>query len=94
MPVLSVVVNDLDVFGSCLSPAEADPPLLIDTNAVGTRAIAFQLLKPVARWNSQVTNSIGGVENEELSEGRPLRAFVELSHLLSLPYSFSVLVAK
>jgi hypothetical protein len=43
--LLSVVVDDLDVFWSCRRPAEADPPLLVDPDAVPPRPIAAQLLQ-------------------------------------------------
>jgi hypothetical protein len=42
----SVIVNDLDVFGSFGGPAEADAPLIVDANAVLALPVAFQCFKP------------------------------------------------
>jgi hypothetical protein len=42
-----VVVDDLDVFRSGRGPAEADPPWLVDPDAVLHGPVAVQLLQPV-----------------------------------------------
>jgi hypothetical protein len=41
---LLVVVDDLDVFRPGRGPAEADPPLLVDPDAVLPGAVAVQFL--------------------------------------------------
>jgi hypothetical protein len=49
-----MVINDLDVVDISLSPGEANPPLLIDPDAMLSLAIAFQSLKPVVWRDLQV----------------------------------------
>jgi hypothetical protein len=44
-----VIVGDLDAVGVSASPLEADPPLVINADAVLTISSADQLLEPVAR---------------------------------------------
>lgn len=51
---MSVVVNDLHLLRSGVGPHEADPPLVVDPDAVLTRSIAFEGLEPVPRWDAEV----------------------------------------
>jgi hypothetical protein len=90
----SVVVNDLDVLGAGSGPTEADPPLPVYADAVRVGTIAPELLEPVPRWHPKITQGIGSVEDEELSQRHPLRVVVELAKPLSLPDAFCVLVAE
>ena len=94
MQPLSVVVDDLNVFRSCCGPFEADPPLLIHTDAVHAGAITLQFLKPVARRHSQIPKGIRGVENEELAQGHPLGVLVQLPYSLPVPDALGVLVPE
>jgi hypothetical protein len=91
---LSVVVDDLDEFGACVSPSEADPPLLVDANAVVPSTIAFQILEPIPRRHPQITQGVGCIENDQLAESHPLGALVELPHSLPLPNAFGVVVSE
>jgi hypothetical protein len=43
-PFSSMVINDLDVFGTCCGPAEADTPLVVDPDAVLALPIATNRL--------------------------------------------------
>src|ERR1700751_1034524 len=45
-----VVVDQLDVPRACGAPGEADPPLVVDPDAVLAGAVAGQLFQAVARW--------------------------------------------
>src|SRR5271167_4589590 len=49
---LLVIVDELHVPGAAGAPGEADPPLVVDPDAVLAGAAAGQLLHPVAGWNS------------------------------------------
>jgi hypothetical protein len=53
--VLSVVIRDRDLFRSCLCPAEADPPSVVDPDAVLTSSIAAQLLEPGPARDTEIT---------------------------------------
>ena len=48
-----MIVHNLYVIGVTRPPAETDPPLLVDTNAVLPFSVATQGLKTVAWWNAQ-----------------------------------------
>ena len=40
-----MVIDDLDVFGTGVGPAEADPVLIVNPDAVLSRPVALQLLE-------------------------------------------------
>jgi hypothetical protein len=49
-----VIIDDLDIEGAAGIPSEADPPLVIDANAVLATPISLQGLEPVARRHRQI----------------------------------------
>jgi hypothetical protein len=61
-----VVVDELDVSGTGGAPGEADPPLVVYTNAVLAGAAAAELFQPVAGWDTKVVDALGGVDENEL----------------------------
>jgi hypothetical protein len=63
-----VIVDDFDVVRIAVLPAEADPPLIVDPNAVLARAVADQGF----RRDAQIVNRAGGVDQVELALGEPL----------------------
>ena len=62
-----MVVNDLDVMRVIFLPKETDTPLVIDPNAVLTRAVALERLKMITRRGSQVIQPGTGVKHSQLS---------------------------
>ena len=63
----SVIIDDLDVLRPSRSPAETEPVLSIDPNAVLPGAIAAQLFELIPWRNSQVRERLGLVQLVELS---------------------------
>jgi hypothetical protein len=59
--ILSVIVRDLYVVGVSSIPSEANPPLLVDPNAVLTHAIPNEALQAVPWGHSQVVQGLGRV---------------------------------
>jgi hypothetical protein len=57
-----MIINDFDVFCESIQPMKADPPLIIDANAVLTGTAAFEHLKVIAGWNPQVLKTISDLE--------------------------------
>lgn len=55
-----------------MPPLEADPPLIIDPDAVLSSPVARQLLEPIARRDAEVPQIFGGIENQELAKGSAL----------------------
>lgn len=66
-----VVVDDFDVIGSILSPAETDAPLHVDTDALGALPVAFEGLQVIARGHAEILQEPSSMEVEQLPPGRP-----------------------
>jgi hypothetical protein len=50
-----------------LSPAEADPPLVIDPNAVLAGAVSYEALQAVPRGHAELFQPLGGVQEQQLA---------------------------
>src|SRR5581483_7376554 len=70
--LLCVVVDDLDFICLPVRPAETDPPLLVDPDAVLPLAVAFERLEPISRRRHQVAKCLSTVKIEQLAARRPL----------------------
>jgi hypothetical protein len=57
-----MVIHNLDRFGTAFRPAEADSILVVESNAVLSRSIPGELLKPVARQARDIFQSFGRVQ--------------------------------
>jgi len=62
-----VVVADVDVARTGARPAEDDPPLIVDPDAMEAGQIASQGLEPVARRRREIAQGACVVEHVELS---------------------------
>ena len=49
-----MIIDDFYVVRIPALPTEADPPLVIDSNAVLALAVAAEFLEAIGRWNSKV----------------------------------------
>lgn len=63
-----MIINDLDVDGTVLGPNEADPILVVYSDAVLPAAVAFECLEPVARRHFQIVQCDGRIDLVQLSE--------------------------
>jgi len=88
-----VVVDDLHIFCTGIGPAEADPPLLIDSDAVLASPYPFQHLETVTGWDPEVVQVLGGVDNQQLSMARSLQFRSEESGSFPFPDPFRLLSA-
>ena len=64
-----MVIHDLNIFGSGLGPAEADPILIVDADAVLAVPVPFQRLEAVARWGTEIPEIFRLIQLIELSVG-------------------------
>jgi hypothetical protein len=62
-----VVVDYLNVDRTRFRPSEADPVLVVDTDAVLRSAVSAECLETIAGWYSQVAQDLGLVERIESS---------------------------
>src|ERR1700731_4761032 len=66
MSDLALIVDDFDVENVSGGPRETKAPFVVDEDRVLLRAIAFQLLKPVARNPTKFIKPDGGMDRNEL----------------------------
>src|SRR5688500_1310308 len=86
----SVIVHDLHVVGTAGAPDEADPELVVDTDAVLAGALPSQGSEPVPRWHSQVVQALRVVEHPELPPSDVLDVTRQLPRNLAPPDPFSL----
>jgi len=63
----SVVINDRNLFRAFRRPEEANPELVVDTDAVLPFAISFQCFQPITRRRSQEVQGMRDIQLRELS---------------------------
>jgi len=64
-----VVIDNLDIFGTTISPVEANTPLVVDSDAEGATPRAVQSLKSVARRHAKINQSLGNLKLPQLATG-------------------------
>src|ERR1017187_6608940 len=68
----SMIIHDFNVVRVFAVPAEANAPLVVDADAVLSRAIAFQGFQAVAGRQGQITQFAGAIKLRELPQGHAL----------------------
>src|ERR1035437_9432940 len=66
----SVVVDNLDIFGSRRSPSKADSVLVVDANGVLAFPIPVECLQSISRWNLERLEIVRLVQRIKFPEGR------------------------
>lgn len=89
-----MIVDDLHVMRLIADPAETDPPLVVDANAMLSEAIGRELLQMVRGRNSEVGEACCGVQDEQLSKNDSMKVRRQPSDPFSFEKSFRVWVAK
>ena len=67
-----MVIYNLDLVRMTALPPKADPPLVVDSNAVLALPVSFEELKPVARGHGHLPQLGGRVQGEKLPSCAPL----------------------
>ena len=63
MSCLSVVIHDLDLSWSLISPHETDTELIVDPDTVLPGTIADERLQPISRWRTEKVQRYCGVKH-------------------------------
>src|SRR5215213_2492566 len=69
LPLPSVVVDDLDFLRTLLGPAEANPVLVVDPDAVLSLSVSHERLQPVSRRRQQIVEVRCPIEMVQLPDG-------------------------
>jgi len=62
-----MIINDFNVVASIGLPDKADPPLVVDANAVLAFPVSRDRFKSIAWGNPQILNILGGVQHAQLA---------------------------
>lgn len=89
-----MIVDDLDVKAISGTPEKADPPLIIDADAVLPGAFALQGFETVPGRNPEVFKGFGGVQHDELSKSSSLEFRRKAPGASPLEETFRVPVMK
>lgn len=89
-----MIVGNLDVPRFAIPPFEADPPLIVDADAVLAPTIAVQRLQTVARRHTQVVESLRGIDRQKLRTGAPLHLQRQTPHGVAYEDRCSALVRE
>jgi hypothetical protein len=66
-----MVINDFDLFRSCLRPSEADAELIIDPDRMLTGMVALERLKAIIGRCPKLVQDHGGVHHFKLASSDP-----------------------
>jgi hypothetical protein len=88
-----MVVNDFDTKCASIFPTEADPPALVDPDAVLTLPVPFQSFQMITGRHSQVLEKARPIKVEKFSPGGTLKSS-KTCHRLIVKQSLSRLVLE
>jgi hypothetical protein len=94
VPELLVVVDDLDIVSVGADEAEADPPLIVDANAVLPQTVASKFFETVRGRDLEVEKTGCGVEHQQLAKRHSLEVRRRSTDPFAPEKSFRVRVAK
>jgi hypothetical protein len=89
-----VIVSDLDVGRSGSTPAEADPLLVVDPDAVLSRPISPESLEPIPGRHPQIVERLRSIDDQQLPIRHPLQIRAEPPHALTPPDPFRVRIGE
>src|SRR5699024_1455655 len=92
--ILSVVVNDLHLLWSGVGPHEADPPLVVDPDAVLTSSVAFESLEPIAGRDPEVLERLRRSHLAKLAQCDSMDPRIHRPHAPTTPQPFGLLAAE
>jgi hypothetical protein len=78
--ISSVVIDERDVKRVTILPTKADPPLIVNANAMLAGAITFELLQSITGRNAKVFELLGGVDQCELAKHHTLEIARKATH--------------
>src|ERR1700722_18986636 len=84
------MVGNLNVRRPCIGPNEADPKLIVDTDAVLSRSIAYPCFEAITRRRFQVLKHSRGLQHRKLAS-RDFAYRTETLRFLGLEKLFGVL---
>jgi hypothetical protein len=89
-----VIVDDLYVVRIGTEPAEADAPLIVDSDAVSASPVPGEFLKAIRGRNAEVEEAGRGIKHDEFAKGNSLKVRRHSANPLPFEKALCVGVAK
>ena len=89
-----MIVDDLDVVRVGSEPAEADAPLIVDSDAVLASPVSGELLKAIRGRDAEVEEAGRGIKHDEFAKGNSLKVRRHSANPLPFEKALGVGVAK
>ena len=89
-----MIVDDLDVVRIGSEPAEADAPLVVDSDAVLAIPVPREFLKAIGWRDTEVEEAGSGIKHDEFAKGNSLKVRRHSANPLQFEQSLGVGVAK
>ena len=67
-----MIIHDLDFIRIASAPYEAEPPLIVDSDAVLAGAVALERLQAISGRNAKILQPLGRLKVEQLAPGNAL----------------------
>ncbi|OFV91465.1 MAG: hypothetical protein A3G76_15545 [Acidobacteria bacterium RIFCSPLOWO2_12_FULL_65_11] len=89
-----MIVHDLNLVRAALRPAETDPPLIVEANAVLTSTVPTESLQPVPWRDSEILEPSRRIELSQLPKRNTLEVWTELPDGLAGEQPLGIPVAE
>ncbi len=73
-----MVIDDLDIFSFVIAPLETNSPLVVDTDTILARSIAFEFLKAISWWSEQIMKIFSIIEIDQFATSGALNVLGQL----------------
>ncbi len=89
-----MIIDDFNIVRIAFTPYKANPPALVDSDAMLSFPITDEFLKMVSGWNTQIIQRSGNIEDLQLAACVSLDLRWKLSRELTVEDPLSFLVRK
>lgn len=89
-----MIIDDFNIVRIASPPYKANPPALVDSDAMLSFPIPDEFFKTVSGWNTQIIQRSGNIEDLQLAACVSLDLGGKLSRELTAEYPLSFLVRK
>jgi len=89
-----MVLNDLHLLWASVGPHEADPPLVIDSDAVLAGSITLQSFQPVPWWETKIVNRFCSPHLTKLAQRHREDPRIDRRYALTTPQTFGRLAPE
>ena len=89
-----MIISDFYVVGSIGLPDKADPPLIVDADAVLAFPVSRERFKAIAWGHPQILNILGGVQHAQLASRNGLNIAGEPADHTAVPNRFRLRILE